>query len=66
MGGEDFSFFMDKVPGCYVRIGAQKEGRESFPAHSSKFDIDESALGFGALYFKTVAILAGKKLREQS
>lgn len=64
MGGEDFSYFMDQVPGCYVRIGAQKEGKESFPAHSSKFDIDESALGFGALYFKTVALHGGRKLRE--
>jgi amidohydrolase len=64
MGGEDFSFFMKVIPGCYVRIGAQRKGVENFPAHSSKFDFDESALAYGALYFKTVALGAGRKLSE--
>jgi len=66
MGGEDFSCYLEKVPGCYVRFGARLLGRESFPAHSSKFDFDENALAVGADYFHAVALLAGAQLRDGS
>ena len=66
MGGEDFSRYLDEVPGCYVRFGAQVPGREGFPAHSSKFDFDERALGVGAAYYRAVARLAGERIRETS
>jgi hippurate hydrolase len=62
MGGEDFSQYVEKIPGCYVRFGAQLTGKENYPAHSSKFDFDESALGVGAAYFHAVAMLAGEHL----
>jgi hippurate hydrolase len=65
MGGEDFSHYLEKVPGCYVRFGAQVPGRESFPAHSSKFDFDEQALAVGAAYFHAVARAAGRWLQER-
>lgn len=65
MGGEDFSCYLEHVPGAYVRIGGQLEGRESFPAHSSKFDFDEQALGIGMSYFYQLAKLAGTHLRER-
>lgn len=55
MGGEDFAYYLDHVPGCYVRYGAQIPGREGYPAHSSRFDFDEQALGVGARYLATVA-----------
>jgi hippurate hydrolase len=62
MGGEDFSQYIQKVPGCYVRFGARLAGRENYPAHSSKFDFDEDALGVGAAYFHAIAKLAGEQL----
>src|SRR5262249_37741671 len=65
MGGEDFSYYLDRVPGCYVRIGAQVLGKENFPAHSSKFDFDENAMAVGAGYFHSVARVAGQYVREQ-
>ncbi len=58
MGGEDFSYYLEQVPGCYVRYGAQIPGREGFPAHSSRFDFDEDALGIGAAYLASVARIA--------
>lgn len=64
MGGEDFSYYLRHVPGCYVRFGAQIPGKEGFPAHSSKFDFDEDALRIGAAYFRSVALLAGKRVSE--
>ncbi|WP_372369444.1 M20 family metallopeptidase [Candidatus Uabimicrobium sp. HlEnr_7] len=64
MGGEDFSYYLEHVPGSYVRFGSQIKGRENFPAHSSKFDIDESVLAIGAAYFSAVARIAGQKFLE--
>ena len=55
MGGEDFSFYVQNIPGCFVRIGAQKEGLENIPAHSAHFDFDEQALAVGAGYMAEVA-----------
>ncbi len=65
MGGEDFSYYLEKVPGAYIRFGAQVPGRENIPAHSSKFDFDEQALAVGASYFHCVAMVAGQHLRNQ-
>jgi hippurate hydrolase len=65
MGGEDFAYYMEQIPGCYIRYGAQVPGRESFPAHSSRFDIHESALGTGAAWLDRVARVAGDHLRKE-
>jgi hippurate hydrolase len=62
MGGEDFACFLEHVPGCYIRYGAQVEGRESFPAHSSEFDFDERALATGSAWLAAVARRAGARL----
>jgi len=65
MGGEDFSYYLQTIPGCYVRLGVGELGRESFPAHSSKFDFDDAVLPIGAHFFYEVAKLAGKTLQEK-
>jgi hippurate hydrolase len=65
MGGEDFAYYMEKVPGCYVRLGARAEGLEGFPAHSSKFDFDEGVLEIGARYFYEVARIAGASIPDR-
>ncbi len=57
MGGEDFSYYLEKIPGCLVRLGAQKDGLEGIPAHSSTFDFDENALGVGAAFLAEAAKL---------
>ncbi len=62
MGGEDFSYFLERVPGCYVRFGTATEGVEQFPAHSSKFNIDEQVLAVGAAFFHAVARTAGQAM----
>ena len=63
LGGEDFSFYLQKVPGCMIRYGAAKpEG--AGPAHSSRFDFDESVLSCGAEWLATVAMQALDTLRE--
>ena len=44
-GSEDFSYYLEKIPGCFFNIGAMPKGVESaYFNHHPKFDIDEDAL----------------------
>ncbi|MEW6428416.1 MAG: M20 family metallopeptidase [Thermodesulfobacteriota bacterium] len=58
MGGEDFSYYLQKVPGCFVRIGSLREDLATVPSHSPFYDFDEAALPGGARFFARVATLA--------
>jgi hippurate hydrolase len=60
MGGEDFSWYLEQVPGCYVRFGARGDQMEGYPSHSSRFDFDEAALAVGASYYCAIAKEAGR------
>ena len=64
LGGEDFAYFLQQVPGCFVRFGAAKEGHELMSAHSPKFDFDEEVLRVGAAYMSELTRYALKKLRK--
>ena len=64
MGAEDFGVYLEEVPGCYIRYGGRIPGREGFPAHSSRFDFDETALAAGAAWLTEVARVAGRHLAE--
>lgn len=51
MGGEDFSAFLERVPGAYYHLGCSRAGgdpKASAPLHSEYFYIDESCLNVGA------------------
>jgi len=65
LGGEDFAFYLQKVPGCFVRFGAAKEGLEGVPAHSPRFDFDERVLPIGAAFLATVARKALQNLQGE-
>lgn len=48
MGGEDFSYFLQKVPGTYFFTGsANKEKGFIYPYHHPNWDIDEESLLYG-------------------
>lgn len=53
MGGEDFSYYAQKVPGCLFFVGSSPRGKEpgSLPHHCSDFDIEERALLVGSSVF---------------
>lgn len=62
-GGEDFSFFQEKVPGFYFFLGGMTPGNtEAFPHHTPDFFIDESGfqLGVKALSQMSIDYLNGK------
>ncbi len=46
-GGEDFSFFQEKVPGLYFYLGGMPKGGEPTRHHTPGFYIDESGLLLG-------------------
>ncbi len=48
MGGEDFAYFAQRVPGIHIRLGIRSEAAGSIhPGHSALFRIDERALPVG-------------------
>lgn len=48
MAGEDFSYFLQNVPGCYFWLGTgNPEKGIIHPLHSPKFQIDEKILPLG-------------------
>lgn len=52
MGGEDMSFFLQEVPGCYFFLGsANAEKGLDYPHHHPRFDFDETALSLGVEMF---------------
>lgn len=52
MGGEDFSAFQQKAPGCYFYVGAGNEEKGiTYPHHHERFTIDEDALEIGVKTF---------------
>jgi amidohydrolase len=49
MGGEDFSAFLAKVPGCFIAVGSRNESRGLVHEHHHpRFDVDETSLEIGA------------------
>ncbi|MCK4578598.1 MAG: amidohydrolase [Candidatus Marinimicrobia bacterium] len=53
MAGEDMSYYLEKVPGCFFFVGSGKAtlAAETVPHHCSHFDIDERCLAVGASVF---------------
>lgn len=52
MGGEDMSYFLQAVPGCYFFLGSANLSKGlSHPHHHPRFDFDETALGIGVELF---------------
>ncbi|WP_099354339.1 amidohydrolase [Fredinandcohnia onubensis] len=48
MGGEDFSAYLNRIPGCFIGIGSAPSNKEDiYPLHHPKFNIDERSLEFG-------------------
>ncbi len=66
MGGEDFSFYQEKIPGCYVRFGARRAEQPEIPLHNARFTVDEDVLKIGAVFYERVARATIDELRAKS
>jgi amidohydrolase len=58
MGGEDFAWYLETVPGALARLGVRRPGSTAFDLHQGTFDIDERALDVGVRYTTAVAVEA--------
>lgn len=57
MGGEDFSAYLRKAPGCFIKLGTGNKNIDTcYPHHHPKFDVDESALIYGVELFLETTI----------
>ena len=62
MGAEDFSYFLERVPGSYFFVGSRNEERGLvWGHHHPRFDLDEAAMAVGieALTRTTLRYLEG-------
>ncbi len=62
MGGEDFAFYMERMPGCFLRIGAREPGGQVIPAHSPYFYAAEECIFVGAAVLAESARRASEAL----
>ena len=56
MGGEDMSYFLQKVPGCFAFVGSGPKTGRAAHHHSAGFDIEEESLVIGAELMSQVAV----------
>jgi amidohydrolase len=59
MGGEDFSFYLEQVPGAMIRLGTGTPGSDTrHDLHQSGFDVDERCIGYGVRVLVHTAMAA--------
>lgn len=60
LGGEDFSWYLEHVPGAMARLGVRTPGERTVrDLHQGDFDADESAITVGVELFTAAALLEG-------
>jgi len=64
MGGEDFSYYTQRVPGCFMMLGIRNEAHGStFGVHHPQFKVDEDALPLGTAMHVAFALRSLEELR---
>jgi len=64
MGGEDFAFYAEQVPGCFVALGTRNEELGAiYSVHHPRFKADEDALPIGSALHVAFALRSLKELQ---
>ena len=59
LGGEDFAWYLDSIPGALARLGTRTPGSAAdFDIHQAIFDVDERAVGMGVRLMAATALTA--------
>ncbi|MEU8673796.1 amidohydrolase [Streptomyces sp. NPDC048560] len=66
LGGEDFSWYLEHVPGAMARLGVRTPGdTRGLDLHRGNFDADEEAITVGVELFTAAALLDGRASHER-
>lgn len=64
MGGEDFAYYLEKVPGCMMHLGIKNPEKGcSYPGHNTKFQLDEDAFGMGVTLMANGALCFQEQIK---
>ncbi len=66
MGGEDFAFYQERIPGCFIRVGARRPGDPVAFAHTPYFAPAEEAIFVGGALLAAAARRASAELAATS
>ena len=58
LGGEDFAWYLERVPGAMARLGTRTPGGPTYDLHQGDLRIDERAVGLGARLLARAAAAA--------
>jgi amidohydrolase len=59
LGGEDFAWYLESIPGALARLGTRKPGSgDDFDIHQPTFDVDERAIEVGVRLLSATALTA--------
>ncbi|MCP5508767.1 MAG: amidohydrolase [Chlamydiales bacterium] len=48
LGGEDFAYYAQKIPGCFIQLGCRNEAKNCvYMLHDPRFDLDEECMRYG-------------------
>ncbi len=61
MGGEDFAWYVQEIPGAMARLGTRTAGGETFDLHQGDLVVDERAVVSGAQLLAATALARGAK-----
>jgi IAA-amino acid hydrolase len=65
MGGEDFAYYLERVPGCFVALGIRNEDQGAvYSVHHPRFKVDEDALPIGVALHAAFALRSLHELAE--
>ena len=57
LGGEDFGWFLEKVPGALARLGVRTPGSPAVDLHQPTFDVDEACIAVGVRLLAEACLL---------
>lgn len=63
LGGEDFGWYLERIPGAMMRLGTRTPGGPTYDLHQGNLRVDERAIAIGA---RILALAAHGALRENS
>jgi amidohydrolase len=58
LGGEDFGWFLERVPGAMMRLGTRTPGGATYDLHQGNLRVDERCVGIGARLLAGTAVEA--------